>query len=143
MTASAFNSGTAKAVNEALPLAGGAGGKQHATPVGKLNLLFGSGTRPPAETGLSISNTGLITFASGQTFPGGGGTVTSVGLGAPASDFSVSGSPVTSSGTLNLQWLVSPTTANLPNAIVKRDANGSFSAGLINVTQVNALITPG
>jgi hypothetical protein len=36
---------------------------------GRLNLLFASGTGTPAETGLSISNKGLITFASGQTLP--------------------------------------------------------------------------
>jgi hypothetical protein len=40
------------------------------SPSGKLNLLFAGGTGTPAETGLSISNKGLISFASGQTFPG-------------------------------------------------------------------------
>jgi len=39
------------------------------TASGKLNLLFASGTGTPGETGLSISNKGLITFATGQTFP--------------------------------------------------------------------------
>ena len=140
LTASAFNSGTAKAVNQTFRWQAEPVGNNTTTPVGKLNLLFGSGSAAPAETGLSISNTGLITFASGQTFPDGGGTVTSVGLGAPASDFSVSGSPVTSSGTLNLQWLVSPTDANVPSAIVKRDANGNFTANLI--TGANEITAP-
>ena len=36
------------------------------------------------------------------------GTVTSVGLSAPA-DFTISGSPVTTSGTLGLSWAVTPT----------------------------------
>ncbi len=57
---------------------------------------------------------------------GGTGTVTSVGLSAPASDFTVTGSPVTSSGTLGLNWTTAPTSANVGNAIVKRDATGSF-----------------
>src|SRR5215472_18672993 len=39
------------------------------TASGKLNLLFASGTGTPGETGLSISSKGLITFATGQTFP--------------------------------------------------------------------------
>jgi hypothetical protein len=36
---------------------------------GKLSLLFASGTGTPVETGLSISNKGIISFASGQTLP--------------------------------------------------------------------------
>jgi hypothetical protein len=60
-----------------------------------------------------------------------GGTVSSVGLNAPASDFAVTGSPITGSGTLNLNWNVAPTNSNTPSAIVKRDINGGFSAGSI------------
>jgi len=60
--------------------------------------------------------------------------VTSVGLSAPASDFTVSGSPVTASGTLALNWNVAPTSADTANAIVKRDSTGSFSAGYITST---------
>jgi hypothetical protein len=106
------------------------------TPSGNLNLLFGAGSTAPAETGLSISNKGIIKLPSGQTFPGGGGagTVTSVRLTAPSLDLAVTGSPVTGSGTLNLQWLVSPTSSRLANAIVKRDAAGSFIANGITVT---------
>jgi hypothetical protein len=55
-------------------------------------------------------------------------TVTSVGLTAPASDFVVSGSPVTTAGTLGLKWKIAPTSASTPNAIIKRDASGNFSA---------------
>jgi len=98
---------------------------------GSLNLLFASGTNKPAETGLNIASNGQITFATGQLFPG---AVTSVGLAAPASDFTVSGSPVTSAGTLSIAWTVPPTSANTPNAMVKRDANGAFAAGGITST---------
>jgi hypothetical protein len=79
-------------------------------------------------TAFAVSHTGLVTFVSGQTFPG-TGTVRSVGLSAPASDFTVSGSPVTHSGTLGLAWTVTPTSADTANAIVKRDGSGNFSAG--------------
>jgi len=146
---------------------------------------LGIGTASPAAT-LDVHGTGnftgLITFASGQTFPGAGtitgvttgsgsglmgggtngtlnlsltnacankqvlqwngsswacanlsgsGTVTSVALSAPSSDFTVTGSPITTAGTLGLNWTVAPTSANTANAIVKRDASGSFNAGII------------
>lgn len=66
----------------------------------------------------------------------GSGTVTSVGLSAPASDFTVSGSPVTTAGTLGLNWNVAPTSGNTPNAIVKRDAAGNFFANDITSTGI-------
>jgi hypothetical protein len=50
---------------------------------GKLNLLFGASGNKPAETGLSVAPTGIVTFAPGQTFPGaGGGTITNVTAGS-------------------------------------------------------------
>lgn len=64
----------------------------------------------------------------------GTGTVTSVGLAAPTTDFTVSGSPVTGAGTLKLAWNVAPTTADIANAIVKRDAAGSFNTTSITGT---------
>ena len=99
--------------------------------------LFPSGTHPTLSvhgTAFEVSNTGLVTFASGQTFPG-AGTVTSVGLSAPSSDFTVSGSPITTSGTLGLGWTVAPTSADTANAIVKRDSSGNFTAGYIAAYQ--------
>jgi hypothetical protein len=142
LVASSFNSTTSAAVNQTFQWRAEAAGNNTASPTGTLSLLFGSGTSAPAETGLKIANNGQITFASGQTFPGGSGSVTSVGLSAPASDFAVSGSPVTTAGTLGLKWKVAPTNASTANAIVKRDATGSFSAGAITaslgVTGMNA-----
>jgi hypothetical protein len=65
--------------------------------------------------------------------------VTSVALSAPTSDFAVSGSPITSSGTLGLQWLVPPTSLNVANAIVKRDPTGAIAVDSINATHaINA-----
>ncbi len=132
ITASSFSSSTTKAVNETFRWQGEPVGNNSATPLGKLNLLFGSGTATPTETGLSISSKGQITFAAGQTFPSTVGSVTSVGLTAPASDFTVTGSPVKNSGILNFAWNVAPTNTATANAIVKRDSTGSFSAGSIS-----------
>jgi hypothetical protein len=96
----------------------------------------GIDTLEPTAT-LEVNGTakfdGLVTFAPGQTFGGGGGsgTVTSVGLTAPATDFVVTGSPVTTSGTLGLGWIVAPDFNDTPGAIVKRDSSGNFTAGAI------------
>jgi hypothetical protein len=139
LTASAYNSRTAAAVPQTFQWQAEPVGNNTAGAKGSLNLLFGAGSNTPAETGLKIANNGQITFAPGQTFPGGsGGTVTSVGLTAPSSDFTVSGSPVTSSGTLALKWKVAPTNVNTASAIIKRDAAGAFSAGEISAQSGNA-----
>jgi hypothetical protein len=68
-TASSFSSSTHLAVNQLFRWQAEPVGNNTSSPSGKLNLLFASGTGTPGETGLSINNKGLITFASGQTFP--------------------------------------------------------------------------
>jgi hypothetical protein len=88
-------------------------------------------------TAFKVDQTGKVTFISAQKFPG-TGTVTSVGLSAPTSDFTVSGTPVTKSGTLALKWKVAPGSANAANAIVKRDSTGSFAAGTITTGTLSA-----
>jgi trimeric autotransporter adhesin len=138
LVASAFNSGSSTATNEVFHWMAEPAGNNTSSPSATLNLLFATAPSVPAETGLKINSLGQITFAPGQTFPGGSGTVTSVGLSAPSSDFTVSGSPVTSSGTLALNWNTAPTNADTANAIVKRDGNGAFSAGTITGTSTNA-----
>ena len=137
MVASSFSSATSAAVSQTFQLQAEPAGNNTATPSGTLNFLYGLGATAPAETGLKINNKGLITFATGQTFPG-SGTVQSVGLSAPSADFNVAGSPVTGIGTLALNWVVAPTSSNIANAIVKRDGAGNFSAQQITAVQVNA-----
>jgi hypothetical protein len=140
-TASAYNSGTGSAVNQNLRWQAEPVGNNTSSTAGTLNLLYAAGSNTPAETGLKLGSNGQVIFAPGQTFPG---TVSSVGLSAPGSDFTVSGSPVTNSGTLRLNWNVAPTNANVANAIVKRDASGNFSATSITATgQLFAQATSG
>ncbi len=82
--ASAFNSGTAAAVAQTFLLQAEPATNNTATPSGTLNLLFGSGTALPTETGLKIGSNGQFTFAPGQTFPGTGtltGVTTAAGSG--------------------------------------------------------------
>ncbi len=132
---SAFNSSTKKYTLNHFQWQAEATGNNTSTPGATLNLLYGTDPASPTETGLSLNSQGIFTFAPGQTFPGGGGgTVTSVGLSAPSSDFTVTGSPITASGTLGLNWTVPPTNADVASAIVRRDANGAFSAGEITGT---------
>jgi len=103
-TASAFNSGTATAVNQNFRWQAEPLGNNTATASGTLNLLYATGTATPAETGLKITSNGRITFAAGQTFPGtGNGSVTSVGAG-----LGLTGGPITTSGTLAINTAVVP-----------------------------------
>jgi Chaperone of endosialidase len=67
--ASAYKSTSKAAVPQTFQLQAEPTGNDTATASGTLNLLYTSGTGTPTETGLKISNKGLITFASGQTFP--------------------------------------------------------------------------
>ena len=133
--ASSYSSSGKAAVAQTFQFQAEPAGNDTATPSGTLNLLYGSGAATPTETGLKINSKGQFTFAAGQTFPGtGSGTVKSVALAAPATDFTVSGSPVTGTGTLSFAWKVAPTNADTANAIVKRDASGNFSAGTVSVS---------
>jgi len=132
-SASVFNKTTATAVTQKFQWQAEPVGNDTATASGAMSLLYATGTAAPAETGLKINSKGLLTFAAGQTFPGTGkGTVTSVGLSAPTTDFTVSGSPVTGTGTLALKWTTAPTSADTANAIVKRDGAGAFQGGRIS-----------
>jgi len=80
--ASAFNSGTGKAVTQTFQWQAEAQNNNTANASATLNLLFAQGTNKAAETGLNIASNGLIRFATGQTFPGTGkGTITGVTAG--------------------------------------------------------------
>ena len=94
--ASSYNSGTAAAVSQTFQWRAEPAGNNTATPSGTLSLLFGSGTSSPAETGLKLSNKGLFSFATGQTFPG---TGTLTGITTASGSGLVGGG---TGGTLNL-----------------------------------------
>src|SRR6516162_10063947 len=94
--ASVFNSGTSTAVPQTFQWQAEPVNNDTTTASGTLNLLFGQGTGLPTETGLKINSKGVLSFATGQTFPG-TGTVTSVGSGA-----GLTGGPITTAGTLSI-----------------------------------------
>jgi hypothetical protein len=138
--ANAYNTSTKTNANPAFAIQSEPVGNNTSSPSATLNVLY-SATGQRVETGFFINPTGILHFTSGQTFPG-AGSVSSVALSAPASDFTVSSSPVTTAGTLGLNWNVAPTSANVANAIVKRDGDGSVNVGNLTtgaVTVANSM----
>jgi hypothetical protein len=90
LVASSFNSTSDTPINAYFNWQAEPAGNNSNSPSSTLNLLFGSAGSTPSETGLSISSTGLITFAPGQTFAGGGGAfciATAGGFGSGGTTF--------------------------------------------------------
>jgi hypothetical protein len=88
--ASVFNKTTGTAVPQTFQLQAEPAGNDTSTASGTLNLMYATGANKPAETGLKISSKGLITFASGQTFPG-VSTITAVTAGTDLTGGGTSG----------------------------------------------------
>ncbi len=140
--ASAFNSGTAAAVNQTFQWQAEPVGNNTSTPSGTLNLLYAAGTGAPAETGLKISNKGLFTFAAGQKFPG-TSTITSIKAGTD-----LTGGGTTGTVTLNLDTTKVPQLAAANTFTANQKVNGtmtatSFSGNGAAVTNVNAALLGG
>jgi hypothetical protein len=122
--ASAYNSSSGAAVAQTFQLQAEAVNNDKSTASGTLNLLYGSGMATPAETGLKISNKGVITFATGQTFPGtGAGTITGVTAGKDLTGGGTSGSV-----TLNLDTTKVPLLAAANTFTGNQTVNGNLSA---------------
>jgi hypothetical protein len=142
--ASVFNSGTSTAVTQTFQLRAEPVNNNTATASGTLNLLYGSGTSAPAETGLKISNKGIISFASGQTFPGAGtGTITGVTAGTD-----LTGGGTTGKVVLNLDTTKVPRLAAANTFVANQQINGTLTVSqgfnvtgnsLINISDGQAL----
>lgn len=136
--ASVFNSGTSTAVAQTFQLQAEPLNNDKTTASGTLNLLYGSGTATPAETGLKLSSKGLLTFATGQTFPG-AGTITGVTAGSDLTGGGTSGKV-----TLNLDTTKVPQ-LNAANAFSGNQsitgnlsATGSFSGQTASFSASNS-----
>lgn len=132
LAGSAFNSSTKAATTQTFSWRVDPVGNNTATPTGKLNLLYGT-----TPTGFTISNKGIISFASGQTFPNMSANGPVLAFTAPP-EFTVTGSPVNGIGTIAMNWKVPPSTNSAPGSIVKRDVNGDLSTARISVGTFSA-----
>ncbi len=133
LVASAFNSTSSTAVNQTFQWQAEPTSNDTTSPSGTLNLLFGTGATKPSETGLHIANTGQITFATGQTFPGtgtGDGTVTSV-----ASGLGLTGGPIIGSGTLTIDTTVVPQLNTANTFSGNQTVNGNLTATNLTAAQ--------
>lgn len=121
--ASVYNTSIGRAANYIYQWQAEPVGNDSAATSATLNLLYGvSGSL--SETGISVNNNGIMTFASGQTFPGTGkGTVTSVATGS-----GLTGGPVTSSGTISIPS-AGVTNAMLQNSSITVKAGTGLSGG--------------
>jgi hypothetical protein len=77
---SVFNSSTHAAVNQAFGFRTVPATNNTSTPTTKLDLFYGPGGGTLNDTGLSISNTGVVTFVPSQTFASSSGTFGTVNL---------------------------------------------------------------
>jgi hypothetical protein len=99
--ASVFNSSTATAVPQKFQWQAEPLNNDTTTASGTMNLLYATGTATPAETGLKISNKGILTFAAGQTFPLPSASVTNPDL-QHSSITLKAGTGLTGGGTISL-----------------------------------------
>jgi hypothetical protein len=121
--ASVYNSALAETVSYIFQWQAEPEGNDTSDTGSSLNLLWGSGSSIN-ETGLSLGRNGIISFASGQTFPGtGSGTVTSVATGA-----GLTGGPITTSGTISIPS-AGVTNAMLANDSITVKAGSGLSGG--------------
>jgi hypothetical protein len=123
--ASAFNSTSNAAVAQTFQLQAEPAGNNTAATSGNLSLLFGSGTAAPTETGFKINNKGILTFASGQTFPGTGkGTITGVTAGT-----GLTGGGTTGAVTLKLNTATIPQLGTANNFTAPQDFKANVGVG--------------
>ena len=122
MTASTFNGGSGTAVGQTFQLKTEPAGNSTANPGATFNLLFGHGATPPAETGFSIGQNGIVSFAAGQTFPG-TGTITGVIAGK-----GLTAGGTTGNVTLNLDLTQVPLLASANTFTGNQTVNGNLSA---------------
>jgi hypothetical protein len=143
LAASSFNSSTSSAVSQTFQFKAEPTGNNTASPSGTLNLLFGSGTASPTETGFKFASNGQITFASGQTFPG-TGTISGVTAGSGLSGGGTSGNVTlklltTCATNQVLQWngsawvCASVGTGTITTVTAGTDLTGGGSSGAVTL----------
>jgi hypothetical protein len=108
LLASSYSSALSTPITQHFRWQAEATGNNSANPGASLNLLYASGTASPLETGLSVSDTGILTFATGQTFPGAGGTITGVTAGTDLTGGGTSGNVTLNLDSTKVPLLAAP-----------------------------------
>jgi hypothetical protein len=126
--ASVYNSASKAAVAQTFQFQAEPANNNKSTASSTLNLLFGSGSGTPVETGLSINNKGLFTFATGQTFPG-AGTITGVKAGTDLTGGGTTGTVTLSLDTTKVPQLTAANTFTGNQAVTGNlSATGTITA---------------
>jgi hypothetical protein len=129
--ASSFSGTSKTALNQTFQWQAEPAANDTTTPSGTLNLLYALGAAAPGETGLKLSNKGLFTFATGQTFPGtGDGSVTSVATG-----LGLKGGPIIKTGTLTIDTTKVPLLASANTFTGAQAITLNNGTEALNVTQ--------
>lgn len=140
LAASVFNSGTGTAVNQNFRWQAEPVANNTANAAGSVSLLYASGNNNPAETGLKISNKGILAFAAGQVFSGNGSALSNVNAselgGAAASAFARIASANNFS---QAQTITAPASATF--GLKASVANASGTAAIITNTAGGNLIS--
>jgi hypothetical protein len=114
---SVYNSSTRANDNPFFQLQSEPAGNNSSSPSATFNLLFSNAGSTPAETGFYINPNGILHFASGQTFPGGSGTITGVTAGTALTGGGTSGSVTLNVDTTKVPLLSSANTFSANQAI--------------------------
>jgi hypothetical protein len=135
--ASVFSSSTGTAVNEAFGFRALPVNNNTPNPTAKLDLFNGTGgpSGTLVDTGLSIDNGGIITFAPGQTFDGGSATFTSLNLPGAApggAQISLGGAPFLSTGGSSSSMYI----GGGSNTGYQTSASGNVGIGFLSVANV-------
>jgi hypothetical protein len=136
LVGSTYNSTTSSASNQVFRWMAEPIGNGTPSPSATLNLLFGTAPAAPAETGLHISSNGLISFATGQTFPGtGAGTITGVTAGIDLTGGGTTGTVTLNVDTTKVPQLGAPNTFVGNQAVTGNlTASGEVQGGVVNAT---------
>jgi hypothetical protein len=125
-TASAYNSSSKTAENQTFAWEASALDNNTATPSATLKLRFAEGTGTSNPTGFQIASNGILSFATGQTFPG---TVADVTAGTGLTGGGTSSNVTVNVDSTKVPLLANANTFNATQTITNGDLNLPATTG--------------